>query len=461
VCAAEMTTPIGKIPPEEATSSDRIDGCAAARPLRASSVTRKAFPAKPLISATTIALTLLCLMYAITYIDRVNVSTAALVFQHDLKLSNTQVGLVFSAFAYPYLVLTAFGGWLSDRWGARRMLTISALIWGSATLYTGMTTGLAGMLMARALLGVGEGATFPIATRAMCDWLPQNKWAMAQGATHASSRLGTALTPPLVAWLIAVITWRGSFFVLGAISLVWALMWFCYFRDDPRNHAWITERELRVIEQGPRPEKTAKPIPWLALVRRMLPVTAVYFCYGWTLWLYLAWIPSYFLHSYHLKITSSAVFSSGVFISGVVGDILGGVVSDRILRRTADHKMARRNLVVGGFIASLAMMVLLFFVHDVLGGALCLSLAFFFVEFTIGPMWAIPMDIAPDFAGSASGLMNIGSPLAAIISPLVFGYIIDKSGSWVLPFAGSIAVLLFGSIVAFWMKPEVRFLEPA
>jgi sugar phosphate permease len=400
-------------------------------------------------------------MYAITYIDRVNVSTAGLVFKHDLNLSNTQLGFVFSAFAYPYLLLTAFGGWLSDRLGARWALTASALIWGSATLYTGMTTGLAGMLMARVVLGVGEGATFPIATRAMCDWFPQHKWAMAQGATHASSRLGTALAPPLVAWLIAIITWRGSFFVLGSVSLIWALIWSCYFRNDPRNHAWITATELRTIEQRTRPEKTTKPVPWLALVRRMLPVTTVYFCYGWTLWLYLAWIPSYFLHAYHLNLKSSAAFSSGVFISGVVGDILGGMISDTLLRRTGDHKKARRNLVVGGFTASLVMMLLIFFVHDASGGTLCLSLAFFFVEFTIGPMWAIPMDIAPDFAGSASGVMNIGSPLAAIISPLAFGYIIDKSGNWVLPFAGSIAVLLFGSIVAFWMKPEVRFPEPA
>lgn len=399
-------------------------------------------------------------MYAITYIDRVNVSTAGLVFKRDLNLSNTQLGFVFSAFAYPYLLLTAFGGWLSDRLGARWALTFSAVIWGSATLYAGMTTGFEGMLMARVLLGVGEGATFPIATRAMCDWLPQHRWARAQGATHASSRLGTALAPPIVAWLIAIITWRGSFFVLGLVSLIWALIWSWYFRNDPCEHPWITATELRAIEQRPRPESTAKPVPWLALARRMLPVTAVYFCYGWTLWLYLAWIPSYFLHSYHLNITSSAVFSSGVFILGVLGDVAGGIMSDKLLRGTGDHQMARRNLVVGGFTASLGMMLLIFFVHSALGGALCLSLAFFFVELTVGPMWAIPMDIAPDFAGSASGLMNIGSPLAAIISPLVFGYIIDKTGNWTLPFSGSIAVLLFGSIAAFWMKPEVRFLEP-
>jgi MFS family permease len=411
-----------------------------------------------LFSATTMVLVLLCLMYGITYIDRVNVSTAALVFKQDLHLTNAQVGLVFSAFAYPYLIITSFGGWLSDRFGARWALTVSAVIWGGATLAAGLTTTLAAMLIARAVLGLGEGATFPIATRAICDWLPKHKRAFAQGITHSSSRLGTAITPPLVAWLIALITWRGSFAVLGVISLGWALIWALYFRDSPAEHSAITAKELEALPAYiSRAERKHESVPWGSLARRMLPVTIVYFCYGWTLWLYLAWIPSFFLHSYRLDVKNSALFSAGVFFAGVVGDTLGGVVSDRILRKTGDLNKARRNLVVGGFLCSLACMLLVFFAHRVSSAAICLSMAFFFAEFTIGPMWAIPMDIAPKFSGSASGLMNIGSPLAAIVSPLVFGYLIDKTGNWNLPFVGSIAVLLFGSIVAFWMKPEQQF----
>jgi MFS family permease len=407
--------------------------------------------------ATTFVLVLLCLMYGITYIDRVNVSTASLVFKQDLHLTNAQVGLVFSAFAYPYVFFTTIGGWLSDRFGARRALTVSALIWGSATVVTGMTTTLAAMLAARAVLGLGEGATFPIATRAMCEWLPERRRAFAQGVTHSSSRLGTAVTPPLVAWLIALITWRGSFVVLGIVSLAWALAWAVYFRDNPADHFSITAKELESLPPFVLRDRQADPVPWLSLARRMVPVTVVYFCYGWTLWLYLAWIPSFFLHSYRLDVKNSALFSSGVFFAGVVGDTLGGVVSDRILSKTGDRIMARRNLVVAGFVCSLLCMLLIFFARSASAAVICLSLGFFFAEFTIGPMWAIPMDIAPQFSGSASGLMNIGSPLAAIVSPVVFGYVIDKTGNWTLPFLGSISILLVGSIVAFWMRPEKGF----
>jgi MFS family permease len=408
---------------------------------------------KSFFSATWIVLFLMCVMYGITYIDRVNVSTAASVFQKELHLSNAQVGLVFSAFAYPYLIFQVIGGWVSDKFGPRLALTVSAVIWAGATLATGFAGTLTTLLLARVLLGFGEGATFPTATRAMSDWAPASKRGFVQGVTHSAARLGNALTPPLVAWLIVLTSWRGSFIVLGLISMLWAVAWGLYFRNDPSSHKAITQEELSTLPVY-NPARSKDPVPWGPLTKRMLPVTLVYFCYGWTLWLYLAWIPSFFLHSYKLDLKKSALFSAGVFFAGVVGDTLGGIVSDRIYERTHNSDKARRNLVVIGFLASLTFMVPILFLHNLNYAAICLSGAFFFAEFTIGPMWAIPMDIAPRFSGSASGLMNTGSALAAIVSPLIGGYIIDKTHNWELPFVGSIGLLLFGSIMAFWMKPS-------
>lgn len=405
-------------------------------------------------SATGKVLFLLCVMYAMTYIDRTSVSTAAFAFKRDLHLNNTQVGLVFSAFAYPYLVFQIIGGWVSDRFGARLTLAVSALIWAAATLFTGLVTGFVSIIGARLLLGFGEGATFPTATRAMSDWIPEEKRAFAQGIAHSSSRLGNAVTPPLVAWLIAVLSWRGSFVILGCLGLVWAVVWGSYFRDDPAAHPGVTRSELASLpDYTARAAKRREPVPWIALARRMLPVTAVYFCYAWTLWLYLAWIPSFFLHSTGRRLQDSALFSAGVFFAGVVGNTLGGIASDRILRVTRDRNKARRDLVVAGLLCSAMAMLPILFWHSLVGAAIFLSLAFFFSESTTAALWAVPMDIAPRYSGSASGLMNTGTAFAAIISPPVFGYLIDKTGNWTLPFLGSIGLLLLGAVLSFWMKP--------
>jgi MFS family permease len=402
------------------------------------------------LRAANVVLILLCIMYFINYVVRVNVSTAAAAFQPELHLSNTQLGLVFSMFAYPYLLFQFIGGWVSDRWGARKALTMFAVVWSSATVWMGLTSTLGGMLVSRVMLGVGVSA-LPTATRAMSDWLPASRRGFAQGITHSSARLGNAFTPPLVAWLIALVTWRGSFIVIGLASFTWAVVWAWYFRDNPAEHRGITREELDHLPKQ-RGGKRKPPVPFGRLARRMATITVVYFCYGWTLWFFLAWIPSYFFHSYQLKLASSALFSLGVFLGGVVGDTLGGVVSDRIFEKTGDRIKARRNLVILGFVCSAALTIPVLFVHNVGAVAVLLSAAFFFAEFTVGPMWAIPMDIAPRYSGSASGLMNSGSALAAIVSPIVGGYIIDKTGSWELTFVTGIGLLAFGAILAFWMK---------
>jgi MFS family permease len=412
-------------------------------------------PSRPrLTSASNIVLALLCLMYLINYIVRVNVSTAAAVFQPELHLTNVQVGLIFSAFAYPYLVFQVIGGWVSDKFGARRALTVFGVIWSFATILMGLSNGLWGMVAGRVLLGIGV-SSLPTATRAMSNWMPASRRGFAQGITHSFARLGNALAPPLIAWLIALVTWRGSFVVVGAASLLWAVAWYFYFRDDPAEHRGITAEELsRLPTHASRIHQQTRKVPFGPLARRMTPVTIVYFCYGWTLWFFLTWIPSFFLHNYQLSLNKSALFSSGVFFSGVIGDALGGVVSDRIFEATGDRKKSRRNLVIFGFLASMVLMIPLLFLHNLVQAAVLLSLAFFFAEFTVGPMWAIPMDIAPRYSGFASGFMNTGSALAAIVSPLVGGFIVDRTGNWELTFIGSVALLAVGAVLAFWMRPD-------
>ena len=408
------------------------------------------------LKATHVVLGMLCVMYFITYVDRVNIGTAASEIQKELHLSNTQLGLVFSAFAYPYLLFQVIGGWVGDRFGPRRTLFWCGLIWAASTIMTGFVTSLTTLFIARVALGFGEGATFPTATRAMQYWTPAGQRGFAQGLTHAFARLGNAITPPLIAVLMAWLTWRGSFILLGIVSLLWGLVWVSYFRNDPKDHPSITPEELATLPE--RSSSATKPqVPWGPLLQRMWPVTLTYFCYGWSLWLYLNWLPSFFKNNYHLDIKDSAIFSMGVFLAGVFGDTLGGMASDRILRRTGNLRLARLSVTMVGFAGALLSLCPILFVHDLNIVALCLSGGFFFAELVIGPMWAVPMDIAPKYAGTASGLMNVGSAFAAIVSPLVAGWVIDLTGNWYLPFLMSMGLLFLGFVSALLMHPERPF----
>jgi MFS family permease len=412
-----------------------------------------------IFKSTNLVLSLLCAMYFITYIVRQSVSTAMLDIRPEFGLSNTEALFIFSVFGYPYLLFQIIGGMTADRFGPRKTLFVSGLVWAGATLVTGLATGFGTLVLARVVMGFGVGATLPTATRAMQHWVETRKRGFAQGITHSFSRLGNALTPVMTVALMAAFTWRGSFVVTGLIGFVWVIVWWWYFRDDPKEHPSITREELAILPQavkGPRPA-----IPWGPLIARMWPVTLTYFCYGWCLWLYLSYLPVFFKDTFSLSNGQAALFATIVYFIGAIGNTAGGMISDAILRRTGNVRFSRICVTVAGFTGALLWLVPIIYVRDVTIVAVCLAGGFFFAESVIGPMWAIPMDIAPKYSGTAAGLMNTGSALAAILSPLVAGLVTDFSGNNQLPFMLAIGVLMLGAVGSFLMHPEKQFAEDA
>lgn len=394
-------------------------------------------------------------MYFITYVDRVSISTAAPFMKADLGMSNTQLGLALSAFSVPYAFFQVAGGLIGDRFGPRKVLGVVGIVWSVATAATGLATGLTSLVIARLGLGFGEGASFPTATAAMSKWMPADQRGLAQGVTHSASRIGNAIAPLAIAAIIASFGWRASFLITGVISLSWAAAWFWYFRDDPKTHPKMTETELEELPPYTQVADRA-PTPWGPMLRRILPITFVDFCYGWTLWVYLTWIPSFFKDNYGLDLKSFALFTSLVLFAGVIGDSAGGIISDRWYRTTGNLKMARRGVLIIGLLGSFAFTMPTIFIHDLTVAAVCLSLSFFFLELTNPILWSMPMDIAPAHAGTASGLMNTGFGLAGILSPFIFGLLVDQSGSWVVPFVLSSALLFVGAAASLVIDPTHR-----
>ncbi|BCF88425.1 MULTISPECIES: MFS transporter [Paraburkholderia] len=413
-------------------------------------------PHRPRVTRSVLAL--MCAMSFIMYLDRVNLSAAAGLIRDDLHLSNTNVGFVFGAFAYTYAIFQVIGGWFSDRVGAKTTLMLCATIWIIATVATGVAGGVASLFCARMLLGVGEGAALPAQARALVNWYPASKRGFVQGLTHSFSRLGNALTPPLIALLVAFASWRASFLLVGALTAVWLVVYAWYFKDDPRKHRHITREEVAELppETMVSAKTTREPTPWGRLIRRIGPTMIVYFCYGWTGWLFFTWLPTFFMHGRGLDLKSSALFSAGVFLSGVVGNTAGGMLSDRILKRTGNVVAARRNMIIVAFLGALVFLAPVMIVDSLPVMAASLSLSFFFLELTIGPIWAVPMDITPKHVGIASGLVNAGSAIAGIFSPIAFGFIVDRTGNWTLPFIGSLGLLTVGIVMTFFMRPDIK-----
>lgn len=408
-----------------------------------------------------LVLAVMCLLYFIAYIDRVNISVAGPFIRKEFNLSATELGFVFSAFAYPYAVMQIFGGWCADRFGPRVVLAVLSVIWAIATILCGFAWGLTSLIVFRFVLGIGEGGAFPTATRAFTFWLPATERGFAQGITHSFARLGGAVTPPIVIGIAAIGSWRESFIALGVLSLLWTVLYVAFFRNTPVEHTWVTPTELQEIgiDTAKMKARSKSKTPWAEMIRKMWLVTFVDFCYGWSLWVFLTWLPSYLKDARGFDLKQLALFASLPLLAGVVGDTLGGVLSDQIYKRTGNLKVARRAMLVIGLGGALAFMLPVVGATQPVTAVALLSASFFFLELTNAVLWSLPMDIAGAHTGTAGGMMNTGFGIAGAISPVVFGYLIQVTGSYKWPFSVSAGLLAVGVVAALFIDPTRKVSE--
>lgn len=403
-----------------------------------------------------IILGVMCLMYFIAYIDRVNIAVAGPLIRHEMGLSNTELGLVFSAFAYPYAVMQILGGWMSDKFGPKKVLMVLSLIWGVSTLATGFAGSVMALVVLRFALGIGEGGAFPSATRAFTHWMPTAERGFAQGITHSFARLGGAITPPVVVAIVIWKGWREAFIVLGALSLCWTVLYALVFTNTPEEHRRVTPEELTEIgyAKGDGLQSRRAPTPWRKLISRMWLVTFVDFCYGWSLWVFLTWLPSYLKDSRGFDLKHLALFTALPLLAGVVGDTLGGVLSDKLYKITGNLRRARGTILFTGLVGALIFILPMIYTASPIGAVVLLSLSFFCLELTNAVLWSLPIDIAGKFAGTAGGMMNTGFGIAGMISPVAFGFLIQVTGSYTIPFLISAGLLGIGAIAALFIDPN-------
>lgn len=411
---------------------------------------------------------LISLMYLVTYLDRVNIAAAAPLISKEFHFSKVTMGLIFSAFVWAYAMFQVPGGWIGDRLGPRGVLASIVAYWSVMTALTARAVGLASFTAVRFLFGIGEAGAFPTATRAMQLWYPREERGLAQGVSHSASRLGAALAPPLVVAIMIHFGWREVFYICGGVGLVWSILWYFSYHNLPEEHAWASKTEIEYIRG--RDEKghvkqidiNKKPtVPWRFLLGspNMWAIMFGYFAYGYCLWIFLTWLPSYLVEYRHFTLIKMGYFASMPLFAGVIGDTVGGWATDYLLVKTGKTKFSRRVVAIVGMLGCVAFIVPAAITRNPYTAVYCLTGSFFFLECTIGPSWAVPMDVGGEYSGTVSGMMNMAGNIGGALSPTVFGILV-QFGSWIAPFIVAAGLLVFGAIVwAFWLDPEASVLE--
>lgn len=412
-------------------------------------------------------LLLISVMYLITYLDRVNISTAAPLISKEFGFNKLTMGLIFSAFVWAYAIFQVPGGWLSDRLGPRGVLAGVVGYWSLMTVATGAAFSAVSFIVIRFLFGVGEAGAFPGATRAMQMWYPRRERGFVQGITHSASRFGAAIAPPLVVLIMTSVGWRWVFYLCGAVGFVWAVWWYLSYRNLPEDHRLVNRAELETIrganpkgEINPPPVEKQRKVPWGTLLRspNMWAVMCAYFTYVYCLWIFLSWLPSYLVEARHFTLLKVGLLASLPLWAGVIGDTVGGLATDWLLRRTGNTKLARRAVAITGLLGCAVFIVPAAMTADAYVAVYCLTASMFFLELTIGPSWAVPMDTGGKYSGTVSGMMNMAGNIGGALSPMVFG-LLAQLGSWQAPFIVAAALLVAGSAVwAFWLDPDKQIL---
>jgi MFS family permease len=372
------------------------------------------------------------------------------------------MGWILSSFQWAYALFQIPGGWLGDRIGPRRALTLIVSWWSLFTCATVFAWSAGSMALIRFLFGMGEAGAFPIATRSLSRWMLPTERGFAQGATHAGSRLGGAITPALVVLIIARWGWRAAFLCCGALGLIWAAVWFWYYRDTPDEHRSVNGGERELIRSSlelARGTQHAQTVPWkrILLSPQMWILCAMYFCYAYNLAVYLVWFPKYLNDHRGFNLRQMGFYASMPLLAGTVGDVFGGWFSDLLAKWSGNLKSARRIVGAGGFLLSALCIVPACLTTNSLVSVWLSCVAMFGMESTVGVSWAITLDIGADSAGAVSSVMNTSGNLGGAISSALSAYLVTFFG-WNAPFLVMAGLSVLAAVLYLRINASQRLL---
>jgi ACS family glucarate transporter-like MFS transporter len=392
--------------------------------------------------------TLMWLAIAINYIDRTVLSAAAPHPSKELSIPADQMGFILSAFFWSYALLQIPAGWFADRFGQKIGLGASVGLWSIATSATGMATGFYSLFTMRLGLGIGEAGAYPSNAGIAAKWFPDRERATISGLFDSASKFGGAVAMPLIVWMIAMIDWRMTFVVIGAVGVIWAIVWWWFFTETPEAHPMANKSEIeyirgnQVMKHGQ--DKTV-PMRWYQLLRyrNIWAMCLGFFTINYISYFFITWLPTYLVKQKGMGMIEMGFVASLPLLSGLIAEILAGMLSDRVVRSKRLSLTATRKLfLIAGLTMALCIGLAAVVQNVVLTVAL-LCLAKAGTTVSASQVWALPGDVAPkNMTSVVAGLQNMVSNFGGVLGPIITGFIVAQTGSFN-------AALLFSAGVGF------------
>ncbi|OBR46313.1 MFS transporter [Paraburkholderia tropica] len=406
---------------------------------------------------------------SINYADRASLSITASVMRKEFGIDAIEMGFIFSAFGFAYVLAQLPSGWLLDRIGARRMYALSLFLWSLFTFLLagvgtvgGVMSVIPALLILRSLIGVAEAPAFPANAKIIATWFPTSERGTASAIVTSSTYFASAVFTPSMAWLVHLASWRAVYIVFGAGGMLLAAIWLKFARD-PEHHPRITQSELEHIRAGGgvSPDAGEKVAPnrglksSLFVIRQLLAnrmLIGIYlgqYCVNVLLYFFLTWFPVYLVQSRGMSIIQAGATATLPALCGFAGGVVGGSISDAMIRRGISLTVSRKTPIIGGMLLSMSMILCNYVVND--AAVVALMMLSFFGKGVGGLGWAVISDVAPREAmGISSSIFNIFGNVAGIVTPIAIGYIIGMTGSFdgALVFVvGNAAVAIFSYLV--------------
>ncbi len=388
-----------------------------------------------------VILTMLVILGMVTFLDRINISVAGSSIMHDLQLSPSQWGWVQSAFILSYGLMQIPMGALGDRFGHRSILALIVLWWSLFTAFTGLAGGLASLLVIRFMFGIGEAGSSPCSTGVISRWFEKGEVGKAQGYVWAASRMGGALTPFVVIPVMLWVGWRSAFYLLGALGILWAVVWYWYYRNPSQANI--------------NTQASNTSVPWSKLTsnRQFWLICAMYFFYAFGSWFFFSWFPTFMELGRGFDKSELTYAVAVPFVMSMIGNITGGHLTDKLTRKYG-VKIGRKALGSTSLAVSAVCMILAAFIPGKMAVFVFLSLCFGIFDLMLPSAWALCIDLGKRHAGTLSGAMNTAGNIGGFCCGILFGELVQLFGNYNLPLYMIAAMLIISAILFTFINPE-------